>query len=286
MRNSVAEISQQPLRCQFWATLEGLKCLQIEESLQTDLAGMHKKYPELRACLINSSLGEMFFSTVTSIPEEVREAGLCDAIVFEDKKYWLRCFLREALKDTLIRKSGLLDTHADLYITGSGSLSQLCASVGVGLGFRRINWVAGDEKLATASIQKFQKLFFDIEINFINDNELTLQPSNGSLLINTVDEQEGTSLLEDLTFLNFMKEASVVVSLPLLQKQSKLLHEAAELGIKGIDGIDVWGLRDYFFLRSALGSGFSISESDYLEKWSHFIKNQDHGPVTKETTES
>ena len=151
----------------------------------------------------------------------------------------------------------------------------MCAAVAIQMGFRRIVMITSQSEEALANVQKFSRLYFDLKFQILGETELTSQPSNGSLLLNTLTPEEGGTIFDDLTYLNFLKKEGLVVDLPLSLQSNPLLEEADHVGVRYLAGQEIWGMRDWLFLSSLLAgempSPWSGHESNYLEEWKKFL---------------
>lgn len=231
--------------------------------------------------LLSTLFTENILTSNAKVPSEVVEAGLVDSIVRTQGVFWVRCFLKEALRQSILGKSPSLDTHSIAYITGSELMTRLSIVVAAHMGFRRFMVVTREPEAAELRIAQLKKLFFDLEIKVIKDFELTLQPNNGSLLINTYTPEDGGEVFADLTYLNFLKPEGLVVDLPFSAKTNDLLEEAAHVKIPTLTGLEIWGTRDYFFLSAVLGPELQMTLPNYLLQWREFI-NQSN-TVQKQT---
>lgn len=226
-----------------------------------------KSNQEWAGIWLSLNMSKLLLSQWPQLPTEVGETGVTDILLRQDGAWWFRCFLREALREAVIRRAPKLDTHSLAYIIGSGELAGLGASVAIQLGFRRLIMVCSDGEEARQLALRIQKKFFGLELVLILESQLTLQPSNGSLLINTLGASSGAAVLNDLPYLNFLKKDGLVVDLPYPDSLDQLVDEAKHVGISYIRGGEVLGLRDFLFLKSMMKSEFSVSRDVYFSEW-------------------
>ncbi len=236
-----------------------------------DPLGTVQRNSDCDGILLSQALTANFLSSSEKIPIEVIEAGLVDSVIRSNGKLWARCFLKEALRQSILNKAPSLDTHSIAYITGSDELTRLALVVAAHAGFRKMIVVSLDPELAEARVAQLKRLFFDLDIQVIKDFELTLQPNNGSLLINTYTADNGGEVFADLTYLNFLKPDGLVVDLPFSSDANDLLKEADHVKVLTLTGVEILGARDFFFLRAVLGSEMSLSLPEYLLAWQNFV---------------
>jgi hypothetical protein len=239
------------------------------------------KSAEVDGVLMPALHSEIFLSGSARIPTEVREAGVVDSIIRQNGTMWIRCFLREALHQLILERASRLDTHSIAYVTGSDSIARLCIVVAVQMGFQKIVLISESQDEAQNLVQQLQKLFFSLEFTVLHESELTLQPNNGSLLLNTLSADIGSVVFEDLTYLNFLKKEGLVVDLPMGALTNPLLDEAEHVGIRHLASGEIWGLRDLLFLRTLSPQILSLSEADYLKAWTDFLR-ADVSPASRQ----
>lgn len=213
---------------------------------------------------------DTFLGGSAKIPSEVREAGLVDSVVRQNGAMWIRCFLRESLHRLILEKAPKLDTHAIAYVTGSDPVAKLCITTAAQMGYQKIVLISEKKEEAESIVQKLQKLFFSMQFTILGETELTLQPNNGSLLLNTLPVATGGVVFEDLTYLNFLKKEGLVVDIPLNGASNPLLEEAKHVEVRHLSGEEIWGLRDFLFLQT-LSPKFVSSEEEYLKAWIQFL---------------
>jgi len=271
----VGEFSAEPfvLRQKFW--LEKLKLPLQWVDFSGDLLANPEallKTNEADGVLLPPFYSDLLLAASARIPTEVREAGYVDSVIRQNGAMWIRCYFREALHQLILEKASKLDTHAIAYVTGSDPLARLSAVVAIQMGFQKIVLISENHEEADQIIQQLQKLFFSLDFTLLRETELTLQPNNGSLLLNTLQAESGGVVFEDLTYLNFLKKDGLVVDLPILHHANPLLEEAKHVGILQLSGDEIWGLRDFFFLQ-ALAVPLPMV-SDYLKVWSQFLQEE------------
>lgn len=246
-----------------------------EQELQ-DPSFILKNPPPVHGVLISNYYSDLLFRTAQKKPAEVIEVGLADSLIVQQKTGWLRCFLRIALRQLIMEKAPSLNTHASCYITGSGSITRLCSVVAIQMGFRHLVFVSADHHEAAAEIRALSRLFFDLDLKLLKESELTLQPNNGSLLMNTVNAENGGMIYEDLTYLNFLEKEGLVVDLSMsAEGPNPLLEETENAGLKSLKNHEICGVRDWLFLQSLLAEQdekhLKHSLSEYMSEWEAFL---------------
>jgi shikimate 5-dehydrogenase len=223
--------------------------------------------------LVPTVFSEPLLGASTKIPTEVRECGLVDAVVRLQSILWIRSYLRSALHQLILSHAPKLDTHSIVYVTGSDAQARLCAVVAIRMGFQKIVLISENYEEAQKIVLELTKNFFSLDFRVLRETQLTLQPNNGSLLLNTLPADTGGIVFEDLTYLNFLRKDGLVVDLPFAPAiQNPLLEEATHVGVRRLAGTEIWGLRDFLFLQE-LGA-IQISATKYHDLWTAFLSEE------------
>lgn len=274
---NLAELSHQPLilRQKFWREDLQLKYQWrslSEEELQDPTRFL--KNSDLDGLLVSPEFSNILLAHSSRLPSDVVEAGLTDALIRADGKIWLRCFFREALRSLIFRHAPNLDTHSVCYVTGLDGWGRACAVVAIQLGFRRLMVISHAEGECDEAIASLQRHFFGLEIKTLPESELTLQPNNGSLLFNTVTSESESGILENLTYLNFLKKEGLVADVAPLFRENSLMEEAAHVGVRRVSGLEIFAIRDHLFLKALAPQELSLSEDEYLARWKNFSASE------------
>lgn len=259
---------------EFWQAEFTFSFELIDMSLESpkDFAGLkeiiHKSAEDF--LVIDEELSDLLMAQFPNIPSEVREIGLADGLLRQANKYWPRNMEAVALHELIIETLPNLDTHSIAYVTGSTGLSQMCISLAIKLGFQNVVVISEDAKAAMARVEAIKKLFFNININVLDDTELTLQPNNGSILFNCLGAGMQASLFNDLTYLNFISKKGLVIHLPFSTEENDLINEAQHVGIASLAGVKILARRDYNLLNFFKKPDLDFNS--YLEKWIYTLR--------------
>lgn len=210
-------------------------------------------------------------------PQEVREANICDSLLLQQGHWWPRIFMRQAFRTVLVQKAPSLSNQDVAYVTGCGGWARFSCVMAIQIGFRRVCLVCSDEAARDKMAQELTRQYFQVEMTGIPENELTLQPNNGSLLVNTQSHEANETLIEDLSYLNFLRAEGLVVDFDAASKDHNLLVEAINIGDKAVHPFELFGARDALFFAEIL------QESDpktaehlvqYQKDWTKFLDEQ------------
>ncbi len=213
-----------------------------------------------------------------SLPGDIKLSQACDSVLFTGGKWWVRDFWGLALKESLVKRVARLDTHGVAYLTGDLGRAKSSLAVLSQLGFKKIHWVTEDTENLRTDRERFMKNFFGIELTLLRGDELTLQPNNGTVLINTLSDPESESesesqLLQNLIYLNFLQRGGAVVDAQVMPLKNQLLDEAESVGVHSVPGWHLEGTRDYLLLPHLTAKPLPELEN-YLKDWHEFLKTR------------
>ena len=238
--------------------------------------------------IIDREISSHVLPLINGVPRRIGEIQCIDVMAKDPRgNWWPECFFREALHEGIIKSAEDLDTSASGYLTGEGSLMRVGMSVLVQLGFRKINLVLENPEDFETLSDSFKRLYFDTDIRLMRNTDLTLQKNDGTILINTVKLRQHPELQEDLTYLNFIIGAGLVVDTQGDRLTNPVLDEALNVGLRILPGCDVQSAADWQVLNTILG-GLQVSQTEFVKKWGEFVKTSymnekpDISPVTKE----
>lgn len=261
-------------RRDFWLQKKFLSEAQLQVASVSDFVN---EWPDLKkqaSCLlVNDHKSNEVLSQFSSLPSEIELLQSCDCILRVKDKWWLRNFWAQALREALVARAQKLDTHRVAYLTGQGGHAMASLVVLAQLGFKRILWVVSDLEQNEALKKIFLKHFFGVTLEFVLGDELTRQPNNGSILINTLGASSEAEFLQDLIYLNFLQKGGVVVETQLDTLESQLLVEAESVGVHSVAAWFLEGLRDHKLLTELKAQDLP-TESEFLNEWFNFLKTR------------
>lgn len=273
-------ISDGHLRGEYWqAELKKLNCsLSLLEPAGLGFAEQWKSLPE-NISWISIAEPEIDFvlSNFQNISSEINLSQNCDALLRQNKVWWVKDFWSLALVESIVRRAPRLDTHGTAYVTGGGRLARAAVVNLIKMGFSRIVWVTDHVNEAQEDIISIKRKFFAVAIEPMAGSDLTLQPNNGTILVNTIGLNSEEPLLQDLFYLNFLRKNGVAVDIHLEPFDNQLLTEAETVGVFTVPAWYLVGVRDCLFLNALLQAGehrLTLDLDKYLESWKDFLKTR------------
>lgn len=220
------------------------------------------------AVLMGGLESEKILLGLKNQPRDVVYVRHIDFLHREHGQVWPRSLLSQALRQIILRSSKGLDLRDWALVTGVSALSRAALVSVFEVGYRQARLVYGTEELEAAEKIKvdFEKYCFGFNIELQKRNELTLQPNNGSLLVNVEDLQQDADLLETLLYMNFIHRPGLVLDLSAKTELGTLLQEAALSKFEAVAGFHVQAEWDYLLLQS-LKVKLKFTVDEYLKLW-------------------
>lgn len=200
------------------------------------------------------------------LPTDVRWLEASDTLLFQDGEWWPRLFLLETLRKIIIHRFRGLNVGLHGYVIGGTRAGRVAAAALAGLGFTHIHIVDEDAQLLTREVAFLKRYLLGISIEGVHASALTVQTQAGSLMLNTVQMAEQSSMLNDLSYFNFMSKGGVVVDISGCSRQTLFLQEAERADLNIISGLEVQSQIDVDLL-SKIVPGQYITFEDYYESF-------------------
>ena len=148
-----------------------------------------------------------------SVPERVQLLESMDCIIELHGKQWPELLLAAAVKRALRRKVKTLDLNQAAYVVGEGLDIRPLVMAATELGFGRICIVSADPDWLEAEKTFLTRRLVGIKFETVLTSDLTLQPQDTNLLLNSFNLHKHKEYLQDLAYFNFMVSGGVVVDL-------------------------------------------------------------------------
>lgn len=200
------------------------------------------------------------------ISDAVRQTGFVDSLEYVKRRYVLYNVLRAHVLEIIIKNRSSLNVQQKVYIAGHGPWASFFALVAFQMGFRSFVLVSqqtGDAGLLTERLAKF---CFGAKFEELYHSDLTLQPNNGSLLVNTIGPEESTEVMSDLAYLNYLSPQGLVIETHATLGMTVLSEEAFGSKIPVISAAQMRAFVEYVQLRKIETIKFNESADSFAEK--------------------
>lgn len=200
------------------------------------------------------------------LPTSVRWLEVADSLVFEDQEWWPRLWVYETLRRLVVDRFRDLDISLDSYVIGATPLGRAAVAAMAGLGFSRISLVDENERRLQAEVTLLRRYLFGVTIEAVPAQMLTLRDQPGSLMLNTMNLQDNSTVLGDLSYFNFMKSKGIVIDASACCPHNQLLEEAQRADLRTISGLVVQAYRDVDMLTKLFPQQY-ITYEDFIESF-------------------
>lgn len=272
MKKKILEFSEMKsgLRQQFWESYPAVR--DSVELIAGKEAGDHFLSEQaFDAAVVEGSYSGSFMDSFTSFPVEVLETKCVTAVIRDGKRWWPRCFLPDALTTMIVRRAGALDTKRKVYLVGTSATGIACLVTLVKMGFGDFCVFSQDLQEANSLRNFLQQKFFNLDIECLELSQILTRGNDGGVMVNTISHSQDPTLIEDLSYLNFLLEKSLVIDCNLDILNKHLFDEVQRLNHKLIQGLELVGAEDNLLLQALQVLPKAESES-YFNAWQNFLQ--------------
>lgn len=248
--------TESPLRREFW------------KELNLPVEWLDAESNQANGVLIDAENSEFVLTDLRHIPREVLLVRHVDFIERDGQKLWPRSLLTQSLRQIVLRRAKSLDLRAWGLVTGVSPAARAALVSVFDLGYRQVRLVHNEPEEEAAQVLKadFEKFCFGLHIELQRRGELTLQPNNGSILVNVCDLKADADLLQTLLYLNFIHRPGLIVDLSATEVEGALLKEGQISGFDTVAGFEAQAEWDYSLLH-LLKIPVGLSVNEYHQRW-------------------
>lgn len=193
------------------------------------------------------------FKSFEKFPADLMFLRSADCAIRENSEWWLRSLLTESVRRLIIHSHLNFDLSGKAVVVGTGAGARASVMALVKIGLEHINVVGIDKMAFDVLLQDFKRFCFNVDLKYIPAENIKLLGREHTILINTTPLGPENSLLEDLTFFNYLTEGAFIIDLNLDSGDNPLVKEAQSLGKPVFNGFDVMLLKDLYWLEVAFG---------------------------------
>jgi len=198
------------------------------------------------------------FSSFEEFPADLMFLRAADCAVNQKGRWWLRSLLTEAIRRLIVHSQINYDPSGKAVVVGTGAGARASIMALVKLGIGHLNVVSIDKPAFDILDKDFKRFCFNVDLNYIPPENIKLLGREHSILINSTPIGPENSLLEDLTFFNYLTEKAFVIDLNFDSADSTLVKEALGLGKYVFTGLDLLLHKDLYWLEVALAQNVEL----------------------------
>jgi len=145
----------------------------------------------------------------SSRPEKVQLLETLDCLVTKmgpnnQVQFWPELFLPAVIRKSIKNKVSTLNLNHFAYVVSQDLWMRPLASAAVNLGYANIKLVGTDIDFLKNQKNYLSRKLIGVNFETVLTQELTLQPQQAGLLMNSLDLQKSKDCLQDLAYFNFM----------------------------------------------------------------------------------
>lgn len=173
--------------------------------------------------------------------------GVVDGMNRVPGGWWPLCGLYESFSQILISLGADLDARGSVLVAGAGAAAKTAIAAFFRAGFQNFQVTNFREEQGNQLISEVRQRFFGLNISWVPMEKIVLLPGETSVLVNCTPSVEENALLTELSYLNFLKRPGFLFDLG--RRQSILLQEAADAGVRLVNGIDIAARTDVLWAK-------------------------------------
>lgn len=154
--------------------------------------------------------------------------GVIDGLVRRDGTWWPLCALYESFGRVLFDRGKELDFRGNVMVVGSGSVARVAIAAFFKAGFTQFLLANVDKAEAEALIKEIGRTLLGVKIEFVPAQGIVLLTGDTSALVNTTPLTQDNPLLEELSYLNFLRRPGFIFDMNLGKQAPSILMEAAK----------------------------------------------------------
>lgn len=192
-----------------------------------------------------------------------------DCLHHLDSRWWPRSLMDECLLRSIIKKDLSIDIHNSAMIIGTGAAAKACVMSLIKLGFKEISFTDTNTEAGYEFVSQLKRRVFGAKFNFIEQRDIALLPGVFSLAINTTPDMSENTLVDDLSFFNYLRHEGIVVDLSVNTSKTKFIKQAELVTSQVLHGVDVASFVDAHWVEMCFD--IELNESEYKTELTKFL---------------
>ncbi len=191
-----------------------------------------------------------------------------DTIERYDSTWLPRNYVMDAVKYCMTQEEIPTDISGSVLIFGTCPVAHSCFGALNALGFSRFTFVDPnpEQNVVDTKLDLLKSQNFGAEINKASNAMVTQLPGIFSVVVNTLEMEDESSIIDEMSYFNFLASDGVILDFR-MEKEIRFIKEAQKIGALTIDAYHLFSLADYRWLCHNLKDlNFSQSEIEDLYK--------------------
>lgn len=171
-----------------------------------------------------------------------------DCIIKREGDWWPECCLFTAFNHLLSTHGHKLDVAGEVIVVGAGSAARAAIAAILRAGFRFIRIANKYDDEGLTLIEELKRRFLSCRFEYVPQDRLVLLPGTSCLLVNTTPLVPSNDLLNELTYLNFLKRNGMIWDLVISPVGTPLIKEGEQINVQCVSGAEIAALTDHIWL--------------------------------------
>lgn len=183
-----------------------------------------------------------------------------DCLHHVDATWWPRSLLEEAMLRTVVRSGVQLDIHSKAMVIGTGASAKAAIMPLIKLGFNTISFTDSDSDRGYDFVADMRQRIFSANFDFIEQRDIALLPGTYSLVVNTTPDMDDNTLVEDLSYFNYLKSGGVALDLSVKRAETKFVSQAMLVMAQVLPGYQIAADVDSYWAEMCFDIDFDIED--------------------------
>ena len=175
--------------------------------------------------------------------------GVVDGMNQTPYGWWPLCALYESFGELLVELGQNLDKRGSVLVAGAGGAARVAIAAFFKSGFQNFLVTNFAEDEAQKLIREVKARFFGLTIQWVPMERIVLLPGESSVICNCTPSLEENPLLEELSYLNFLKRPGFLFDLSRSLRPSILMQESRDAGVQAISGLELAARTDVLWAK-------------------------------------
>lgn len=213
---------------------------------------------------LDLNTSSLLLPKISVLPENVKEDGVCDTLIFDNNSFIPRNFYFESLRRVFVNKFKKSRLNGCAAIICHEYEVDAMISFSVSLGFSHL--LVFLEDVDPFKLKGSLKKFIGVQVDFVNSKKITENSHIATIMINSMDLEHNTNLLADVCYFNFMHSDGVIIDLFSKSPISPFLFEAEKANLKTLSRREV-AMNYDFFLLEKLNLQDKVSKDSFFSNY-------------------
>lgn len=180
-----------------------------------------------------------------------------------DSKWWPRSLLEEGVLRSIVRSHLNLDIHTKAMVIGTGASAKAVIMPLIKLGFASIAFTDSNAEEGYEFVRTMRQRIFNVNFDFIEQRDISLLPGSFGVVINTTPNMKENTLVQDLSYFNYLKAGGLAVDLSAQAAKTKFVSQALLVKAQTVAGVRIAADVDAFWVEMCFDIDMDIEQYEH-----------------------